>query len=92
MLGEKEFDLMKTGVYILNAARGGLIDEHGLEKALISNRIAGAWIDTFQEEPYNGILTKYKNVILTPHIASYTHEGRTQMEIDAVNNLLKGFA
>lgn len=91
ILGEKEFDSMKPGVYILNAARGGLIDEDALEKALISDKVAGAWLDTFVEEPYTGSLSKYNQVILTPHIGSYTIEGRMQMEIDSVNNLLKGF-
>ncbi|SVD45741.1 uncharacterized protein METZ01_LOCUS398595, partial [marine metagenome] len=51
MLGEKEFGLVKSGVYILNAARGGLIDEAALEQALVSGKVAGAWLDTFQQEP-----------------------------------------
>lgn len=91
ILGEKEFGSMKPGVYILNAARGGLIDEDALEKALIYGKVAGAWLDTFVEEPYTGSLSKYNQVILTPHIGSYTIEGRMQMEIDSVNNLIKGF-
>ena len=91
ILGENEFDLMKSGVYILNAARGGLIDEYALEKAINSGKVAGAWLDAYQEEPYNGDLSKYCQVILTPHIGSYTIEGRKKMEIDSVNNLLKKF-
>ena len=90
ILGEKEFGLMKTGVYILNAARGGLIDEDALEKALVSGKIAGAWLDTFEKEPYTGNLSKFNQVILTPHIGSYTIEGRKKMELDCVNNLLTG--
>ena len=90
LLGETEFVLMKPGVYILNAARGGLIDEGSLEKALITGKVAGAWLDTFKEEPYSGDLTKYNQVILTPHIGSYTREGRQKMEMEAVNNLLLG--
>jgi len=91
ILGENEFDLMKSGVYILNAARGGLIDEYALEKAINSGKVAGAWLDAYQEEPYNGDLSTYCQVILTPHIGSYTIEGRKKMEIDSVNNLLKKF-
>jgi Phosphoglycerate dehydrogenase and related dehydrogenases len=90
ILGEKEFDLMKSGVYILNAARGSLIDEYSLEKGLISGNIAGAWLDAYQEEPYKGNLTKYSQVILTPHVGSYTIEGRKKMEIDCTKNLIKG--
>jgi D-3-phosphoglycerate dehydrogenase len=91
MLGETEFGMMKPGVYILNAARGGLIDEDALEQALVSGIVAGAWLDTFKEEPYTGSLSKYNQVILTPHIGSYTFEGRQKMEFDCVKNLLSGF-
>jgi len=91
ILGKKEFKLMKDGVFILNAARGGLIDEKALKNALDSGKIAGAWLDTFGTEPYDGPLIKYEQVILTPHIGSYTYEGRLQMEIESVKNLLRGF-
>ena len=90
VLGVNEFALMKEGVYILNASRGGLIDEDALERTLISGQVAGAWLDTFSEEPYYGNLSKYSQVILTPHIGSYTEEGRYKMEIEAANNLLLG--
>ena len=89
ILGDKEFNIMKSGVYILNAARGGLIDEKALEEALIYNKVAGVWLDTFQQEPYIGTLSNYEQVILTPHIGSYTIEGRKKMEIDSVKNLIK---
>ena len=65
-------------------------DEDALEKGLINNKVAGAWLDTFQQEPYDGNLSKFENVILTSHIGSYTYEGRRKMEIDTVNNLIKG--
>tara|TARA_Y100001934_G_C12258389_1_gene728721 strand:- start:106 stop:1008 length:903 start_codon:yes stop_codon:yes gene_type:complete len=90
IIGGKEFRLMKQGVFILNVARGGLINEKELEKALNSGKVKGAWIDTFKEEPYAGSLTKYDQVLLTPHIGSYSIEGRKKMELDAVNNLIQG--
>ena len=90
ILGEKEFYLMKSGVYILNAARGGLFDEDALERSLNSGQVRGAWLDTFQKEPYKGKLSDFEQVILTPHIGSYTMEGREKMELDSVNNLLHG--
>lgn len=91
LLGEKEFNAMKKGVFILNAARGELIDENALVEALDSGKVAGAWLDTYSEEPYSGKLCDYSQVILTPHIGSYTAECRVKMETEAVNNLLKGF-
>lgn len=73
---------------MLNAARGGLIDERALLESLNDGRIAGAWLDAFDEEPYRGPLTSYPQVILTPHVGSYTQECRRRMELEAVNNLL----
>ncbi len=88
IIGEKEFSVLKTGVYILNAARGGLVPESLLMAALDDGEIAGAWLDTFESEPYSGPLTGYDNVILTPHVGSYTVECRSQMEREAVKNLI----
>lgn len=90
LLGEREFRIMKRGVFILNAARGELIDESVLIKALKSGKVAGAWLDTYIEEPYSGPLCDFPQVILTSHIGSYTIECRRAMEIEAVENLLKG--
>jgi D-3-phosphoglycerate dehydrogenase len=90
ILGEREFQLIKPGAFVLNAARGGLIDEDALISALDDGRILGAWLDTFGQEPYAGPLTRYPQVILTPHVGSYTRECRKEMEMEAVENLLKG--
>jgi len=92
LLGEREFGLMKQGVYLLNAARGSVIDEMALIKALDSGKVIGAWLDTFNAEPYNGILCGYDQVILTPHIGSYTLECRSSMEMEAVENLISSFS
>ncbi|MFA4967957.1 MAG: phosphoglycerate dehydrogenase [Candidatus Margulisiibacteriota bacterium] len=91
ILGREEFKIMKDGAYILNAARGGLIDEAALIGALESGKVAGAWLDTFSSEPYSGPLTRFKQAILTPHIGSYTMECRKSMENEAVDNLIKAF-
>jgi D-3-phosphoglycerate dehydrogenase len=82
------FALMKRGAFILNAARGNLVSEKALRKALDEGIVAGAWLDTFEKEPYEGPLCNYENVILTPHIGSYTVECRLKMENQAVDNLL----
>jgi D-3-phosphoglycerate dehydrogenase len=89
IIGDDEFKLIKKGAFILNAARGGLIDEDSLIRAIENGIIAGAWIDTFREEPYSGPLMKYPQVVLTPHVGSYTLECRRSMEMESVDNLLK---
>lgn len=91
ILTSDKFKLIKTGAYILNAARGELIDEDALLEALKDNKISGAWLDVFKDEPYSGPFCDFDNVILTPHISSYTVEGRLRMENEAVENLIKGF-
>ena len=91
LIGENEFKLMKDGSFLLNAARGGLVNEESLIHALENGRIAGAWLDTFCTEPYAGSLCKFSQVILTPHVGSYTLECRRSMEMEAVNNLISAF-
>ena len=91
VLGAKEFELLKDGVFLLNAARGGIIDERALMECLDEGKIAGAWIDAFSEEPYHGPLIRYPQVILTPHVGSYTLETRKIMELEAANNLIRIF-
>jgi len=54
ILGSREFELARPGVYVLNAGRGGLINEPALQKALDDGKVAGAWLDAFKEEPYRG--------------------------------------
>jgi D-3-phosphoglycerate dehydrogenase / 2-oxoglutarate reductase len=83
------FSRMKRGTLILNAARGNIVSEKALISALDEGIVAGAWLDTFEKEPYEGPLCNYQNVILTPHIGSYTAECRLNMENEAVSNLLK---
>jgi D-3-phosphoglycerate dehydrogenase len=90
LVGEKEINSLKQGAIIVNTARGKLIDEKALIKGLSSGKIACAALDVFEQEPYNGELCNYENVILTAHIGSYAKEARMMMEKMAVENLLKG--
>jgi D-3-phosphoglycerate dehydrogenase len=91
ILGRREFDIMKNGIFLLNCARGGVVDEKELTLALDNGKVAGAWLDCFREEPYHGPLVKYPQVMLTPHIGSYTSKCRSRMEMEAADNIIKFF-
>lgn len=71
MIGAKEFDCMKDTAILINAARGGVIDEKALIDALVQKKIAGAGLDVFEEEPLSqeSKLWELENVIITPHVA-----------------------
>lgn len=88
LLDAQAFERMKPGVFLLNAARGGLIDDVAFLRAVERGTVAGAWLDAFWEEPYKGPLCRHPNVLLTPHVGSYTAECRLRMETEAVENLL----
>lgn len=88
VISDKEIDQFKTGSFMINVSRGGVVDETATYNALTNGKIKGAAIDVFSEEPYKGPLTELKNVVLTPHIGSYAAESKLSMEIDAVNNLI----
>ena len=88
ILGQRELNLIRKEAFLVNIARGGVVDERFLTELLIEKKIRGATIDVFDQEPYNGPLCKLDNVILTPHLGSYASEAKLLMEIDAVNNLL----
>ena len=90
MIGQKEFALMKKGAYLINCSRGGVVNEKALYENLKNGWLAGAAVDVFDAEPYQGPLTELENVILTPHIGSYAVEARQKMEEESVLNLLKG--
>ena len=89
ILSEKELDLCKKGVVILNSSRGGLIDEAALEKKLKSGDVSWFWGDALWQEPYKGALCGYDNAILTPHISTYNTRCREDMETAAVMNILE---
>ena len=91
ILKKNDIKKMKKGVILINCSRGKLINEKTLEYGLKSKKISGLGLDVFNKEPYSGNLSKYNNVILTPHIATFTKETRMQMELEATNNLIKSF-
>lgn len=89
IIGANEIQKMKNGVVILNSARGELINEEALIVGLDSGKVQGVWLDAFWKEPYTGKLTQYDNVLLTPHVGTYTEQCRESMEVAAVNNILR---
>ncbi len=89
IVGSDELKLMKNS-FIINTSRGRFVDEAALVEALKNGVLAGAALDVYQTEPYQGDLQDLDNVILTPHIASSAKEGRAVMELEAVQNLFKG--
>lgn len=92
LVGREQLALMKPGAWLINAARGGLVDEAALAEALREKRLSGAALDVFGQEPYQGPLTGLDDIVLTPHIGSYAQEARIGMEMEAARNLLQGLA
>ena len=87
---KQEFDLMKKSSFIINCARGGILNEEDLYEALINKKIAGAGLDVFDVEPTpsSNPLFKLNNVILSPHIAGVTVESTVRMATETVQNVL----
>lgn len=93
LIGAREFDLMKPTAFVVNTARGRIVDEPALIEALRNEKIAGAGLDVYWQEPPVGEpapspeLFAFPNVILTPHIGSATVEARERMSLAVVDNL-----
>jgi D-3-phosphoglycerate dehydrogenase len=90
---KKEFQTMKKNAFIINCARGGILNEDDLYEALLNEKIAGAGLDVFDVEPTpsSNPLFKLKNVILSPHIAGVTVESTVRMATETVQNVLDVF-
>jgi D-3-phosphoglycerate dehydrogenase len=80
---------MKKEAFLVNTARGGIVNENDLFFALSENIIAGAAVDVFEEEPYKGDLTKLDNCLLTCHMGASTIDSRTDMEVQAVEEVIR---
>ena len=87
-IGAREFGLMKKTAFIVNTARGPIIDEKAMVRALKSKKIAGVGLDVFEFEPkVSADLRKMKNVVLAPHLGSATVEVREEMASIVVDNI-----
>ena len=92
LMNARRIELMKPEAYIVNTARGEVIDEAALARALKAGKIAGAGLDVFEREPtVNEELFGLPNVVLLPHMGSATIEGRTEMGEKVIINI-KTFA
>jgi D-3-phosphoglycerate dehydrogenase len=91
MIGEKELAKMKKSAILINTARGRIVDEAALIKALREKQILGAGLDVFEKEPLplDNPLIKLENVVLTPHIGFVTQEALEKSISICVNNIEK---
>jgi D-3-phosphoglycerate dehydrogenase len=89
LLSNKEFELMKNGVRIIDCSRGSVIDQDALYQALVNGKVAGAALDVFEEEPpKNNKLLTLPNVIATPHMGAQTFEAQHRASIQIANNII----
>lgn len=89
LIGARELELMKPTAFLINTARGKVVDEEALVAALSAKRLAGAGLDVFEHEPHvHPGLVGMPNVVLMPHLGSATAETRSKMAMLAAENLL----
>jgi D-3-phosphoglycerate dehydrogenase / 2-oxoglutarate reductase len=89
LVGERELNLMKRSAVLVNTSRGGVVNEDDLAKALQAERIAGAAMDVFRDEPYAGPLTGVDRCVLTAHMGSMSEDCRARMEIEATEEAIR---
>lgn len=92
LIGAAEVALMKSDAYLINTARGGVVDEAALLAALVDGRIAGAALDVFTQEPaVNQALVQHERVIATPHIAASTETAQEEAAITIAERFIEFF-
>ncbi|MEW6721721.1 MAG: hydroxyacid dehydrogenase [Candidatus Micrarchaeota archaeon] len=89
IIGRQNIAKMKDGVFIVNTARGEMIDEDALYDAMKSGKVAGAALDVYREEPYRGKLLSIENACFTPHIGASTREAQARIGKELVELLGK---
>lgn len=90
MIGRREMEMMKRGAYLINAARGAIVDEEALRETLTSGRLAGAALDVYEEEPPGDtVLMGLRNIVCTPHIGATTLEAQRANSTIVAEKLIK---
>jgi D-3-phosphoglycerate dehydrogenase len=89
LVGREHIYAMKRGGFLVNIARGRIVDEVALVEALRDGQLAGAAVDVFEREPYEGPLTEFENVVLTAHMGASAHESRFRMELGAAEDCVR---
>ncbi len=90
MIGAAQLQTMKPTAYLINTARGALVDEEALYTALINKQISGAALDVYNDEPPKGSpLLQLENVVVTPHIGAHTRESIERVGVMAAENVLR---
>ena len=92
VIGKAEFTKMKDGAYLINCARGNVVDEAALLEALNSGKLSGAGIDVFPEEPSQNLeLINHERVSVTPHIGASTKEAQNRIGVEIVSIIKENF-
>lgn len=90
VIGNKEFDLMKDGIGLINAARGGVVDEVALDKNISDGKVSFAALDTFENEPNPEIkLLMNPKISLTPHIGAATNEAQDRIGVELADQIIE---
>ncbi len=89
IIGYKELEMINENAFLINTSRGGIIEEKALYDALKNNKIKGAALDSYKDEPLkNSPLVELKNIIMTSHNGAYTKEAINNMGVQAAQNLI----
>lgn len=91
MIGKAELSMMNKNTFLINTARGGIINEMDLYHSVKNGEIAGAAVDVFEKEPYVGNLSELENIILTEHMGSCSYDCRYLMEFGAASEIVRFF-
>ncbi len=93
MIDQKEFEIMRDGIYIVNCARGGIINEEELLRNLESGKVRGVALDVYSKEPpapeFIDRISRFENVSLSPHIGANTHESQENVAVIVVQQVIK---
>lgn len=89
LISRPQLDSMRSDAMLINTSRGGIVDEEDLASALREERLAGAAVDVFVEEPYCGPLCEIERCLLTSHMGSMSVDCRTRMEIEATEEVVR---